>query len=119
MKNVKSAIPAFLAVFATIILVWYGNREVEPLQATWDDVVQEAQTGGYSLITTEELAELYSDTSSDLLLVDTRQEWEHRTGHIAGSINFSMEPSWWSRLTNAGDLLEALGPDKDRTIVFY
>ena len=119
MKNMRSAFPAFLAMVVTVILVWYGNREVEPLQATWDDVVQEAQTGGYSLISTEELAELYTDTSSTLLLVDTRQEWEHRTGHIAGSINFSMEPTWWSRLTSAGELLQALGPDKEKTIVFY
>jgi rhodanese-related sulfurtransferase len=53
------------------------------------------------------------------LLVDTRQEWEYRSGHIRGATNFPIEPTWWSRWRKAGALEAVLGPDKDRLIVFY
>jgi rhodanese-related sulfurtransferase len=52
-------------------------------------------------------------------LVDTRQEWEYRTGHIKGALNFPMEPTWWARWRKAGDLRALLGPEKERGIVFY
>jgi rhodanese-related sulfurtransferase len=39
-----------------------------------------------------------------LLLVDTRQEWEYRTGHIKSSVNFPMEQAWLSRWRNKGAL---------------
>ena len=70
----------------------------------WDDVLAEAKAGGYRLITTEELAERYRQDSKELLLVDTRQEWEYRTGHIKGAVNFPMEPTWWSRWRKAAAL---------------
>ena len=82
----------------------------------WD---AEADTGGYRLISTEALALQYRKDPSGLLLVDTRQQWEYRTGHIEGARNFSMEPTWWSRWRKAGELEAFLGPDKERTIVFY
>lgn len=119
MSNTKSFILALVAVIATVGFVLYKQHPVAPVQATWDDVIAEGETGGYSIITTEELAKLYTNESSKLLLVDTRQEWEYRTGHIDGAVNFPMEPTWWSRLSNAGKLEEFLGPDKDRTLVFY
>ena len=53
-----------------------------PRKATWDDVLAEAKSGGYRIITTEELGAKYSKNPDELLLVDTRQEWEYRTGHI-------------------------------------
>jgi rhodanese-related sulfurtransferase len=53
------------------------------------------------------------------MLVDTRQEWEYRTGHIEGAINFPMEPTGWSRWRKADALLNVLGPNKNQLIVFY
>lgn len=82
-------------------------------------VKQEAQRGGYRLIGAEELWQLYQDESANLLLVDTRQDWEHWAGHIAGSRHFSMEPSWISRLIQRSALSQALGEDQDRPLVFY
>jgi predicted sulfurtransferase len=107
------------AVLITIFLVWYGQRPITPRQATWDDVVAEAEAGGYRLITTEALAEVYGKDPSALMLIDTRQEWEYRTGHIAGALLFPMEPARWARWRKAAQLGQLLGPDKDRTIVFY
>jgi rhodanese-related sulfurtransferase len=99
--------------------VWYAQRPVVTKKASWDDVIKEAAAGSYRIITTEALAEKYQKDSSRLLLVDTRQEWEYRTGHIKGALNFSMEPTRWERWRKAGELKDFLGPDKDRMIVFY
>jgi predicted sulfurtransferase len=119
MKHKNSISIAVAAVLITIFLVWYGQRPITPRQATWDDVVAEAETGGYRLITTEALAEKYGKDPSALMLIDTRQEWEYRTGHIAGALLFPMEPTWWASWRKAAQLRQLLGPDKDRTVVFY
>jgi predicted sulfurtransferase len=118
MKN-KSAYLAVLAVVLVIGLLWFTNRAVTPKQATWEDVLQEAKLGGYRIIKTEELWDLYQKDPQNLLLVDTRQEWEFRTGHLKGAVNFSMEPTAWSRWRKQKELAAFLGPDKNRSIVFY
>ncbi|MEE4264551.1 MAG: rhodanese-like domain-containing protein [Desulfobacteraceae bacterium] len=107
------------AVLFTIIFIYYGQRPVAPTIATWEDVIAEAEAGGYRIITTEALAESYEKASSDLLLIDTRQEWEYRTGHIEGALNFPMKPTWWARWQKSDDLEDFLGSNKDRTLVFY
>ena len=94
-----------------------GADQIDPeLEAA---VKQEAQRGGYRLIGAEELWQLYQDESANLLLIDTRQDWEHWAGHIEGSIHFSMEPGWISRLIQRSALSQALGEDQDRPLVFY
>lgn len=118
MKN-KSAYLAVLAVALVIGLLWFTNRSVTPKQATWEDVLQEAKLGGYRIIQTEALWDLYRKDPQSLLLVDTRQEWEFRTGHLKGAVNFSMEPTAWSRWRKQKELETFLGPDKNRPIVFY
>jgi len=114
-----SSLLALAAILTTMLSVWYGQRPIATKQASWDDVIAEAQAGGYNIITTEELSDRYRKGSSDLMLVDTRQEWEYRTGHIQGALNFPMEPTWWARWRKAGQLEAFLGPDKERTLVFY
>jgi hypothetical protein len=119
MQDRKSILVALVAVTLTIGALWFTNRTAVPREATWDDVLAEARSGDYKIITTEELAERYAKNPGDLLLVDTRQEWEYRTGHLRGALNFPMEPTWWSRWRKAGALETFLGPDKNRFIVFY
>jgi rhodanese-related sulfurtransferase len=51
--------------------------------------------------------------------LDTRQEWEYRTGHIKKAVNFPIEPTWLSRWRKKSALETFLGPDKNRLIVFY
>jgi len=110
---------ALVAVMITVGTLWFTNRAVTPKEATWDDVLAEAKSGGYRIISTEELAREYQKDSGSLMLVDTRQEWEYRTGHLKGALNFPMEPTWWSRWRKASALETFLGPDKDRIVVFY
>ena len=119
MNNLRKTILALIAITLTIGYIWYGNRSVTPQKATWDDVRAEATKGGYQLISTDELWLKYKADPESLFIVDTRQEWEYRSGHIQGAVNFPMEPTWLSRWRKKGDLETVLGPDQDRLIVFY
>ena len=119
MQNKKSIFLAAVAIFLTAVAVWYSQRPIKPIEATWENVLTEAKAGGYRIITSEELADRYRKNPSSLLLIDTRQEWEYRTGHVEGALNFPMEPTWWSRWRKADELKELLGSDEDRIIVFY
>ncbi len=119
MKDTKKALFALVAAAITIGYLWQTNRVVTPKEATWNDVLTEARLGNYRIISTDELLERYEKDPDKMLLVDTRQEWEYRTGHIKGALNFPMEPTWFSRWRNKGTLEKFLGPDKNRFIVFY
>ena len=119
MEASKKALFALVAVAITIGYLWQTNQVVTPKDATWDDVLAEAKQGNYLIISTDDLWERYKKDPEKMLLVDTRQEWEYRTGHIKGALNFPMEPTWLSRWRNKGDLGKFLGPDKNRFIVFY
>lgn len=119
MHNKKTALIALVAVLLTVGALWFTNRAAPPRQATWEDVLAEAKVGGYKIITTDELSARYRKDAKHLLLVDTRQEWEYRTGHIKGATLFPVEPTAWSRWRKSSALEWFLGPDKDRTIIFY
>jgi hypothetical protein len=119
MGNKKSVLLALGSVALTVFILWVTSNSVAPRESTWEDTLSEAQSGGYRLITTSELAREYDTRAEKLLLVDTRQEWEYRSGHIRGATHFPIEPTWWSRWRKAGALEAVLGPDKDRLIVFY
>ena len=119
MNGLKTTLFAITALVITMGLLWFTNRSVTPKKATFEDVVVEARNGGYQLIDHKKLKELYDQNPKGLLLVDTRQEWEYRTGHIKGALNFPTEPTWFSRWKKKGAMEEFLGPDKDRFLVFF
>lgn len=90
-----------------------------PDPSTMETVRAEAARGEYELIGTVELWELSRDDSRDVLIVDTRQGWEYRAGHIAGAVSFPMEPTWLARLKSRRALRQLLGPDREKLLVFY
>ena len=106
---------------ALLVPILFRMREVHASASapTLEDVRAEAGRGGYRLIDFGELRGRLEREPRRLLLVDTRQDWEYRTGHIPDSINFSFEPTRWSRLKNRWALAKALGGDKSRPLVFY
>jgi len=119
MKNIKPFIIIIVTVAITLGSLWFTDRTIPPGDASWDDIVAESEKGGYQLIRTDELSERYHQNSASILIVDTRQEWEYRTGHIKGALNFPMEPTWLSRWRKKRALETFLGADKSRFIVFY
>jgi hypothetical protein len=108
-----------LAVSVTLLVLWYSHLPAPIVASNLAQVEQEAENGGYRLIDVETLSKLYQANREQILLVDTRQEWEHRGGYIDGSVNFPMEPTWWARWQGKKDLKAFLGPDKEKSIVFY
>ena len=119
MKNSKSILLAITAMAIVMAALWFTNRAVTPKEATWEDVLAEAKRGGYQIIKTEELRKRYQKDPNSILLADTRQEWEFRTGHIKGAQNFPIEPTAWSRWRKQKPMETFLGLDKNRFIVFY
>lgn len=120
MDTLKRLLLCLAAMALTLGWLWYAHRPLPPVQeATMVEVQAEAARGGYRLINTAELAKLYQQPPANLLLVDTRQDWEYRSGHIKGAVDFPMEPTWWSRWRARGPLGALLGPDKNRLVVFY
>ena len=107
-----------ILMIASGVALWLTSRAVTPQEAGWDDVLAQAQRGGYGVVTTDELWDLYR-ADPDLLLVDTRQDWEFAAGHIKDAVVFPLEPTWWARWSKKDDLKRLLGEDKERIIVFY
>ena len=111
---------AFLAIVFLVLALFRTQEALSSAGApSMEDVRAEAVRGGYKLIDFGELRGRLEREPGRLLLVDTRQDWEHRTGHIPDSINFSFEPTLWSRLKNRWALREALGAETTRPLVFY
>jgi rhodanese-related sulfurtransferase len=90
-----------------------------PQERTWEELQTAAAGGGYKILTTDDLAERIEGDPQSLLIVDTRQEWEYRTAHIKGSVVFPVETGKWWWFRNTSKLLALIGPDKDRSLVFY
>jgi hypothetical protein len=119
MKAIRSILPPVLAVLIAVLALGTWHRAAPVSEASFEQVRKESELGGYRLVGTQELWGWYQAEPKDLLLVDTRQEWEYRTGHIEGAVNFPMTPAWWARWRARGALETLLGSDKERTIVFY
>ncbi len=120
MTTKRTALLTIVAVVLTLAGLWYVHRPAPaPAPVSLKEVQAEAIRGGYRLISTSELASLRGRDPRALLLVDTRQEWEYRTGHMAGAVNFPIEPTWWGRVRARSSLAALLGPDQNKFIVFY
>jgi predicted sulfurtransferase len=119
LKTIQKNSITLIVILFSITALWFTNRTVTPKEATWKDVIDEAASGNYSLITTDELWKLFSTPGESPLIIDTRQEWEYRSGHIEGALNFPMEPTWLSRWQKRSALAQFLGPDKNKSIIFY
>ncbi len=78
----------------------------------------EADQWGYDLITTYYLCNIYKNDPA-FILVDFRYSNAFLKGHLKGALNFPMKPTWWSRFGKKRGLKLLLGPDQDRSIVFY
>lgn len=119
MQSARIAVVAFVATAITVGALWFTSHSVTTKKATQEDVLTQANRGGYRIISVDELWERHKKYPQELILVDTRQEWEYRAGHIKGALNFPLEPTWLSRWRKKDALERFLGPDKNRVIVFY
>ena len=86
----------------------------------WDQLVDEAQRDGYSLITLENLKNIYK-SKEPFLILDTRTEYEYNAGHLPKAINieFDLGDKLQFRQEKKAAFLKLLGPDKSRKIIIY
>ena len=119
MRILRSFLLPVVAVSMALLVVWYTHGPAPVVESSMAQVHEEAERSGYQLMDVESLWELYRTSRDTLLLVDTRQEWEFRAGHIDGSINFPMEPTWRARWLKKGELKTLLAARDETTFVFY
>jgi len=108
---------AFLAVTGA---VWAADKELENEKIAVK-FEREVERGGYKVITTQEL-KVWLDQKKDMLIVDTMPADNFKKQHIPGAVNFEIQRT--PELTEMSDKMKTdfeklLGPDKNRTIVFY
>jgi rhodanese-related sulfurtransferase len=89
-------------------------------------LVRDTKAGGYEVINAEELKKLI-DSKKDILIVDTMPyEDSYKKEHVPGARQFlfpiPIMQTWDAKETGGkslDDFAAFLGPDKDKTIVFY
>jgi thiosulfate/3-mercaptopyruvate sulfurtransferase len=109
-----------LAILAVTGTLWAADKELasEKIAVKFE---REVERGGYKVVTTQELKG-WIDQKKTMLIVDTMPGDNFRKQHIPGAVNFEIQRH--PELTEMSDKMKAdfeklLGPDKDRTIVFY
>ena len=98
----------------------WGSKELETEKIAVN-FANEVERGGYKIVTTEELKG-WIDQKKSMLIVDTMPyEDSYKKQHIPGAINFDFPiPEVKSLDDKTKTAFEkALGPDKNRLIVFY
>jgi thiosulfate/3-mercaptopyruvate sulfurtransferase len=123
MKTQKSALFVCLSVglafLATTGAVWAADKEL-PNEKIAVKFQREVERGGYKVVTTQELKS-WIDQKKDMLIVDTMPPDNFKKQHIPGAVNFEIQRPELTQMSDKmqADLVKLLGPDKDRTIVFY
>jgi hypothetical protein len=98
-----------------------AQAETQNSVTAWENVVAEANKGGYQLISPEELKKEYLKDSTAFPLVDVRQEWSYQMQHIKGALHIDFAPIWWNQYSPMmrSDMKKILGTDKGKKFVFY
>ena len=98
----------------------WGVKEIETEKLAIQFAAQ-VRKGGYGMVTTEEL-KVWLDNKEPMLIVDTMPlENSYKKNHIptALQIEFPMEEMPQLDEAKKAALVQLLGPDKNRKIVFY
>lgn len=122
MKKIMWSVALLLLAFSATSAFandWFkDNLTVEKAAVTF---TREVERGGYQVVTTEELKD-WIDAGKPMLIVDTMPyEASYKKNHIPGAVPFEFPIPEMAELDDAtkDKLVELLGPDKDRPIVFY
>ena len=123
METKKSASFVCVAMGLAILTVtgtgWAADKELENEKIAVK-FEREVERGGYKVVTTQELKS-WIDQKKDMLIVDTMPADNFKKQHIPGAVNFLFERPELTQMSDKmrADFEELLGPNKDRTIVFY
>lgn len=109
----------FLMVMAGPALA-FGTKEVDT-EKTAVGFQREVAKGGYQVVRTDELMGGVKQ-KKDMLIVDTMPfEASYKKQHIPGAVQFELPVEEMASLDSKTEeaLVKLLGPDKNRTLVFY
>ncbi|MFZ5448701.1 MAG: rhodanese-like domain-containing protein [Thermodesulfobacteriota bacterium] len=98
---------------------WSG-KEIET-EKTAVTLTREVERGGYKLVTTSEL-KAWIDEKKPMMIIDTMPlEDSYKKQHVPGAVQYEFPiPEVKEKDDAAKDKFEKfLGPDKDKTLVFY
>lgn len=123
MKSILQSCSRFFTGCLFLSLLFFSFAPHAPAEETsplFTQAQRSADRDGYTLITTKGLGRLLEEQPG-VLLVDVRFAYEYAQARLPGSISLPVD------LRDRGDLsperrqafLEALGPDKERTIVIF
>jgi rhodanese-related sulfurtransferase len=98
---------------------WSGKElELEKNSVT---LAKETERGGYKLITTPEL-KAWIDQKKPMLIIDTMPlEESYKKNHVPGAVQYEFPIPEVKEMDDAAraKFEKFLGPDKDKTLVFY
>jgi len=125
MKTLKGTIgfvmiAVFVAAFSPNALAAWGSRDMEDDQMAVT-FAREVAKGGYDIVSAKELKD-WMDQKKDMIVVDTMPyEASYKKQHVKGAVQMEFPiPEMTTIDDKTKDaLIKLLGPDKDKTIVFY
>ena len=133
MRTYKSVLKMFLvlglvAAMASPAEAFLDNKFEKEVEKETGAVklVREVQSGGYNVVTTEELKK-WIDSGKDMMIVDTMPyEDSYKKQHVPGAVQFLFPipdmKEWDTKETDGKtmeDFKKLLGGDKDKPIVIY
>lgn len=103
-----------------LVLVVFHTAHASDKELWWQDAELAARQGHYGLVDIDEMRQLLNSDERPLM-VDTRTDYEYRRGHIPWSrhLEFSVGDSFMLPEDKKKKLLDLLGPDKERVVIFY
>ena len=110
----------FVFGFASVSSAAWGTKELDTEKSAVT-FAREVERGGYKIVTTQELKS-WIDQKKDMLIVDTQPyEASFKKQHYPGAVNFELPRPEMTKLDEKtkSALVNFLGPDKNRVIVFY
>ena len=110
----------FVLGFTGISYAAWGTKELDTEKAAVT-FAREAERGGYTVVTTEELKG-WIDQKKNMLIVDTMPyEASFKKQHIPGAVNMEFPIPEMTKLDDKTKIAleKLLGPDNGRLIVFY
>ncbi|HNY63935.1 MAG TPA: rhodanese-like domain-containing protein [Deltaproteobacteria bacterium] len=121
-KNLFGLIMAafFVVSLASGAQAFWGAKELDTEQSAVT-FANEVKRGGYGIVTTKEL-KTWIDEKKSMLIVDTMPfETSYKKQHVPGAVQIEFPIPEMTTLDDnkKAELLKLLGPDKDRTVVFY
>ena len=118
-KRIVVVIAALYFLTAGNALAAWGSKELEN-ETNAVTFAREVASGGYQVVTTKEL-KAWIDEKKPMLIVDVNPEDGYKKQHIPGAVHIEFPRPIMTGIDDQkkAALINLLGPDKNRTIVFY